>query len=556
MNAKALPITAGIIFALLCPHAFAEDLPPFSILMAGAAATTITPVDDNGRLWQEPYTDVNGNGRYDAPNPLKPLKPSDPFEDLNQNGKWDGPFLAGFKHQKDYYLATGVHDPLWARTLVLKLGSVKIALVALDLVGLLYPDVERIRREVSGLNFDYVLIASTHTHAGLDSMGLWGPNPLTDGKDPRFMAHIRNQTVQSIRKANDSLKPAKLTLIETMLPKDFGLIIQDRRDPIVIDNRLNALLATDYSGETIAILVNGSPHPETLGGVGGLISSDFPHYLREGLEKGGYSVKGKTIRGWGGIAIYFSGAVGGLLTTLGSDIQDDSGRILPQRSFEKAQRIGELSAWAVTKALKKAEPVKVSGITVDSRRIFFPIDNRYFKYLLEKGVIERPTYTDGKPHKKIGEDLQTEVALITLFGTQRPVTQFIAIPGELFPELVHGGHLTESKKCWAITERKKRMNGNGRERIGAANPNILPEPFLAPYVKSRIYFLLGLANDELGYIVPMNDFVFPRYTPGPKYGVDRCGDDDHYEETRSASSWMAPVLSENLIQMLIQSDTR
>src|ERR1700675_3022259 len=73
-----------------------ERTPPNPLFLAGAAALKITPTDEQGLVWQEPYTDDNGNGRYDAPDPLNPSATSDHFEDTNHNGKWDGPFLAGY----------------------------------------------------------------------------------------------------------------------------------------------------------------------------------------------------------------------------------------------------------------------------------------------------------------------------------------------------------------------------------------------------------------------------------------------------------------------------
>ena len=523
---RATPALLAILLTAPFSSASAQTEPSRPSLLVGAAALPITPVDGNGRLWQEPYHDSNGNGRYDAPYPRRWWRRSDSYTDMNQNGKWDGPFLAGFKHKKAYYLAESIHDPIWARAVVFELEETKIALVALDVVGLLYPEVQRIRREVAELEFDYILIASTHTHSAPDSLGLWGPNPFTDGKDPRFMDYIRRQTVQAIRNAADSVKPAQISLSGTQFPDEFGQAIYDKRDPIVIDNRLLVLKASDLSGKTIAILVNGSAHPETLGGVHAAISSDFPHYLREALENGGYVINGNTISGWGGTALYFSGAVGGLLTTLGSEIQGEAGEILPQRSFEKTRRIGELSAWAVTKALKGAGLLRISKIKAESRTLFLPADNRYFRKLLKKGVLERMTFTNGEPAGINGEDIQTEVGLITLYGDFEPLAQFAAIPGELFPELVQGGHLSQGEECWAITERKKRMDGEGRERIGAAHPQIPPEAILEPYFATPIHFIIGLANDELGYIVPSNDFVFPDYFPGRR--------------VRNACEWRSP----------------
>jgi hypothetical protein len=571
IGATPFTITAFFLSLLTSPSVYPNPLqeptplaaPP---LLAGAAAETITPVDEQGRLWQEPYTDENGNGRYDAPDPLNPSAASDRFEDTNHNGKWDGPFLAGFKHKKSYYTATGVHDPLWTRVLVLQSGDVKLALVALDVVGYLYPEVQAIRKEAADLGFRQLIVASTHTHEGPDTVGLWGPNPFTDGKDPRLMQHIRHQTLAALREANGRLQPARLTLAKTTLPETFGPIIGDLRDPIILDNRLTILKLEDLQGHTIATVVNGAIHPETSGGQGSLISSDFPHYVREGIEKGGFTVQGRTIEGLGGTAIYINGAVGGLMTTLRTKVKDESGNVLPQRSWEKMQRIGELIAGAVLESLRGSTSVSIHGLDVKTKTLMLPLDNRYLQALISKGVIQRETYTNGQPVKSpaIGQEVQSEVDLITLLGrtdlkdTQpkpidSPLAQIITVPGELFPEIALGGYLEDSGTCWTVTERKKNIDGIGKERTAASNPGTPREPVLREFLTAPYSFLFGLANDELGYIVPANDFVFPTYNPGPVFGIDRCGSKDHYEETLSTSSKMAPIITKALIEMVNES---
>ena len=174
--------------------------------------------------------------------------------------------------------------------------------------------------------------------------------------------------------------------------------------------------------------------------------------------------------------------------------------------------------------------------------------------MMEVEVLDRLTFKNGLPHGKKGKNILTEVGLVTLFDEGLPVAEFVSVPGELFPESVQGGFLTGTKECWKVTERKKAMDGIGRERIGASNPHIKPAIPFESHFKSPHPFILGLANDELGYIVPENDFVFPRYTPKPEHGKDRCGDDDHYEETLSVSSKMAPILTNRIIDMLKESD--
>ena len=57
--------------------------------------------------------------------------------------------MAGFGYNRK---ATGVHDHLKARAVVLKSGSTKIALVCVDLVGFFLPNVEHVRDQLPGFD--------------------------------------------------------------------------------------------------------------------------------------------------------------------------------------------------------------------------------------------------------------------------------------------------------------------------------------------------------------------------------------------------------------------
>jgi len=76
-----------------------------------------------------------------------------------------------------YRLALGVHDDIWARSIVIESDDARIALVSLDLIGINYDDVVAIRRQLADtLAFDYVLIAATHSHNAPDVLGFWAPD--------------------------------------------------------------------------------------------------------------------------------------------------------------------------------------------------------------------------------------------------------------------------------------------------------------------------------------------------------------------------------------------
>ena len=67
---------------------------------------------------------------------------------------------------------------------------------------------------------------------------------------------------------------------------DRFVMQRDLRDPVVGNTRIVAAeLKEAETGETIATLVNWHNHPDTLGSGNRLLSSDYPHYLREYLER-------------------------------------------------------------------------------------------------------------------------------------------------------------------------------------------------------------------------------------------------------------------------------
>jgi hypothetical protein len=104
------------------------------------ASVSITPfgpnsewdgtVTDSG-VWGEEFTDRNHNGRWDPGEQFQDDPENDQL-DPSSKGKYDGIYLAGFGQNR---LASGKHDDLWARAIVLELSSVRIALVSLDLIG-------------------------------------------------------------------------------------------------------------------------------------------------------------------------------------------------------------------------------------------------------------------------------------------------------------------------------------------------------------------------------------------------------------------------------------
>ena len=102
------------------------------------------------------------------------------------------------------------------------------------------------------------------------------------------------------------------------------------------------------------------------------------------------------------------------------------------------------------------------------------------------------------------------------------------IPGEIFAELVYGG-----KYGFAASEN--------------TNPEPLAETASAYGVEHLL--ILGLANDELGYIVPPSDFLVHKTNPYLQKTMDMLGE-NHYEETNSVGPECAKVIAEGFERLL------
>ena len=119
----------------------------------------------------------------------------------------------------------------------------------------------------------------------------------------------------------------------------------------------------------------------------------------------------------------------------------------------------------------------------------------------------------------------------------------VLTPGEMFPELVYGGLLTE------IT---------GSIETDPHNPDAEnPETFVeiaARYGKTfgennEDLIVFGLSNDMTGYVVPPNDFLLHPTLPYIN-GNKVCQGRSHYEETNSVGPNMAYVMAGNFEALL------
>ena len=194
-------------------------------------------------------------------------------------------------------------------------GKTRLAIVVLDAIGFMNNDVIDVRERISKESgITYAIVTSTHTHEGPDLLGLWGKTPFQGGINPAHMEYVKNQAAKAIETAAKNLRPCRLSVSQD-LTGAANLVI-DTRKPEVFDSGLRMTQVLDKdTNKTLGTLITYGDHPETLWSDNLLLTSDFPHYVREGIEKGVFSKDSLMRPGVGGVTVYASAAVGGLMTT-------------------------------------------------------------------------------------------------------------------------------------------------------------------------------------------------------------------------------------------------
>ncbi len=432
--------------------------------------------------------------------------------DLKNETTWMAGYGAAGRHP------TAVHDPLFARALVVSDGKKTIAMVAVDNIGMFREDVEAIRRNIDWTHSDkYLFVAGVHTHSGPDTEGLWGHYPGVSGVNEHYRARLLKSISELVMELSTHLQEARLTAASKNI--DPRGICRDIRDPVVIDPELDALQFQRKDGSAIGTLVRYSCHPEVMGRANTELTPDFPGALCARIEE-------KT----SGPCVYFSGAIGGMMTP---DVDHSQGVL---KEFAEVKRVGEALADLALGALKTDALKDASGpVSFESKFVRLPVENsRYLLFLPNLVFGHRLFDKDGAP---LGAEspyllamrqlllfplpeaarprIETEVSLLRI----GPV-KILGIPGEPFPELTIGGYDGRYRFGWPL--------------IGPANPNPpdlskAPKgPYLREQLNAKVGLIIGLANDHIGYLMPDYDFQAKQ-----NRSMDPQPPGTHYEETNS-----------------------
>jgi len=365
--------------------------------------------------------------------------------------------------------AQSVHDPIYARALVLAQGRSKITLVSLDLLEVTPGMKAAVVKQVAHLGFSdaTVLLAATHDHSAPECLhpagDVW---PLAFGKFlPEYYAWTNKRIADAIRTANMRLQAAQVGFASAPIPgmnrnrreTGGGLV-----DPVMTVMKV-ANMGIGSAARTIALVVNFTAHPTIMGADSFAISGEWPGAMSRALQNR---------IGGDGVALFYNGTQGdqSVAGEFGSGWKrvDGYGKALADK------------AWELARSVKLAHDVKLGASEI---------------------TWKLPPY-------------QVSPAFIESTGQEYKMTPKAAagIAAKLFPSAVElqavrvGDGLLMAVPGEAIVELGLEMKKNASD-LGAKYP-----------------ICVGVANNYVGYILSPKQYELGGYESGTSFYGPQLGE--------------------------------
>jgi hypothetical protein len=502
--------------------------PPFEDA-ADALAFPACPaaVFDGARqfAFEEPYTDVQGAGHFEYP---------DPFCDANHNGRWDGIYISGGVD----HVAQQVHDAIDARAVAFSDGQHAAVVVSVVAQGIHETYTHRVRDRVRALrpSITDVIVSANHNESSPDTVGIYGAPDLggvaggRSGIDDYYLSFLVDQVADAAVAAYDSRRAAVVSATQFPVPDNVHVRLSknfpttdDQGNGVAVDPKIGVLSARGLDGTPIVTLMSMAAHNQEIGhssALAGDISSDWPGYFHRRLEQQR-----------GGMAMFLVGDNGSIEDPQTvPPVPASAGPGCPHGCYAQAQATGEALADAVAAQLPNAKSLTPGTVAIRRTEFYVPLENNLFRAAAAAGLFgERQTYIAGVPAGAAGTDLRTEVGAVDV----GPDLQLLANPGEAFPALMVGSH-------WGIED--------------ASCPERANPPVPTWHAHARFRFQVGLADDLIGYLIPAWGFATQ---PGAFTTTCVTDQDDkdqrghqHKLETESVGPTAANVVAQQLTALL------
>jgi len=411
-------------------------------------------------------------------------------------------YLAGYDRG---VRATGVLDDIYVRSVFLKdsFSDGGVVLAVIDCVGICNKDINEIRTEVKKkLNTNSEIsinVMATHVHASPDTQGLWGKG-IKCGINKNHMKRLKSISVECILNSINNIKPGNLFFGKVLTEN----MILDNRLPFVHDDHLVRIRFVPDDNSPDLYILNIGCHPELLGDKNTKISADWPAYCGKEI----YEATGAEF-------VYFQGANGAITSEGLSEVYE--GKLSGEPTMKAyGKKMGE---YALSVKNESSIDVEISIRCVER---ILPVVNKTFTFASKLRLVKNDVIkVDALNYKRA---VKTEVSLLTIGNIK-----VLLVPGELFPELALGGFFPAEESATGNDYEYKTlydMMGEGEKLI------------------------FGLANDEIGYIIPDNDFYISEKNPYAFWAIpnDKHGR-AHYEETTGSGPFAAEMMREAVEQL-------
>jgi neutral ceramidase len=261
--------------------------------------------------------------------------------------------------------SNGIHDPLFAKVLVLEAGGSRMAIVTLDLGSIVS---ERLKDEVaSRLKIPVLPLAAAHDHSA-PSFLPYGSNPVSDSAATAYQAELERKIFGAVEQASRSMFPARLAAGRGAVQLGYNRLqmTADGRAHVLyrnperipygpVDPEVMLLRVEDSQGRARALLVHYAVHAVVLGKTNCKFSADYPGQMQTIVEG---QMPGTQV-------MFVQGGAGDInplfLARSGDEAAD----------FATNRKMGEFLAAEVAKANKSLAAVAVDAIRSKSDLIQF-----------------------------------------------------------------------------------------------------------------------------------------------------------------------------------------
>lgn len=303
---------------------------------------------------------------------------------------------------------------LTVRVLTLDNDGTRISICSTDFLG--FPGVlcDKVRRRVSGIPPENILIGATHNHSGPDCYGF----PDRIGKTAVDIEYLNSVCVKLADAINETVANLKPSVIKIATGNARGKIAYNYYAEQLYDPRCDVIQILDKRHKPFATLVNYACHPEVIGPDQGILCPDFVGPLYDRIRE-------RT----GGAGIFMNGALGGMVT---ADCRGPDGEDV--QTWDECIRIGNLLADEAIRIVAAATVEENPRLFCGNTTIKFPVENEMLRAVVKLSPLGFEIDADGC--------VSTQVNVVNIADAQ-----ILTIPGEALPNIgyylkrkMHGEH--------------------------------------------------------------------------------------------------------------------